>query len=54
MVLSTQGMLLQKWPDQTRFKPTPFHIFFKALNAPDWEKVPFAHIVLVLICTVPN
>ena len=37
----TGGMLLQKWPDKTRFKPTLFHIFLP-LNAPDWEKVPFA------------
>ena len=34
-------MLLQEWPDKTRFKPTLFHIFLP-LNAPDCEKVPFA------------
>ena len=34
-------MLLQKWPDKTRFKPTLFHIFLP-LNVPDCEKVPFA------------
>ena len=34
-------MLLQKWSDKTRFKPTLFQ-FFLPLNAPDCEKVPFA------------
>ena len=28
LLLSTQGMLLQKWPDKTRFKPTLFHNFW--------------------------
>ena len=34
-------MLLQKWPDKTRFKPTLFHILLP-LNAPGCKKVPFA------------
>ena len=51
ILLLHRGMLLQKWPDKTRFKPTLFHIFLP-LNAPDCEKVPFAHVVLVHICTV--
>ena len=48
----TAGVLLQKLLDEARFISTLFQIFFLTLNAPDCEKVPFAHIVLDHICTV--